>query len=60
MRFHGEHIGTILPCLFEKDAHNKRFMENQKLTKQMAEMFDDAIIDNNFEPLYNEVNKFEA
>eukprot|EP00486_Rosalina_sp_Unknown_P001895 CAMPEP_0201576008 /NCGR_PEP_ID=MMETSP0190_2-20130828/21553_1 /ASSEMBLY_ACC=CAM_ASM_000263 /TAXON_ID=37353 /ORGANISM="Rosalina sp." /LENGTH=60 /DNA_ID=CAMNT_0048006355 /DNA_START=318 /DNA_END=500 /DNA_ORIENTATION=- len=60
MRFHGDHIGAILPCLFEKDDNNQKFIGDKKLTKQMGEIFDDAIIDNNFEPLYDEVTKFEA
>ena len=59
MRFHGEHIATLLPCLFEEHEYNKKFIEEQTLTTKMKQMFDDAIVDNNFDRLYHEMSNFD-
>ena len=59
MRFHGEHIGTVLPSLFVKDECNEKFIEEQILVTQMGSIFDDAIVDNYFDRLYNEVSIFD-
>ena len=56
MRFHGEHIGTVLPYLFEKYEDNLKFIEDQTLMTKMGNIFDDTIVDNTFNRLYNVVN----
>ena len=59
MRFHGEHIGKVLPHLFVKDECNQTFIRTEEIT-EIANRFDDAIVDNNFDQLYDEINTFHS
>ena len=61
MRFHGDHIGQVLPSLFNREVYtNQKFMAETKLQKEMGEMFDKGIFDRSFDPFYDELTQFKA